>query len=251
MPVWSFSWPAVRRLAIFLALLGIALAVLTREKEAVPALWSRPVGAIARVPTEERLVALTFDVSWGERVFPRILDAIQRADVRAATLFVTGEWARTHADAVRDAQAAGLELGTMGATHRSLSRLPDDALAAEIAAGAEALKAITGRKPTLFRPPNGDVDRRVLEAADRLELITILWDVDPSDWKTPSAPTIAERVLQAARPGSIVLLHGSDAAAATPEALPLIARGLRQRGFALVTVSDLIRGVHVQVKRVD
>jgi len=66
----------------------------------------------------------------------------------------------------------------------------------------------------------------------------ILWDVDPQDWASPGSSAIASRVLSSVRPGSIVLLH---LRAQTAAALPTILRGLRARGYQVVTVPKLFR----------
>src|SRR5581483_11578246 len=81
----------------------------------------------------------------------------------------------------------------------------------------------------LFRPPGGSSSPAVVRAATRLGLRTVLWSVDPRDWVPgTSAARIRRRVLSAARPGSIVLLHdGGGNRAATAGALPGIIRGLR------------------------
>ncbi|MER3412330.1 MAG: polysaccharide deacetylase, partial [Thermoleophilia bacterium] len=66
----------------------------------------------------------------------------------------------------------------------------------------------------------------------------VLWSVDPQDWRPSASPgEIARRVLRAARPGSIVLLHdGGGNRSATVKALPAIIRGLRRKGLKLALI---------------
>jgi peptidoglycan/xylan/chitin deacetylase (PgdA/CDA1 family) len=73
-------------------------------------------------------------------------------------------------------------------------------------------------------------------------MLMVLWSIDPNDYLRPGAKLIAERVLSAATPGAIVLMHdGGGAREQTVAALPRIINGLRRRGYRLVTVPALLR----------
>ena len=89
--------------------------------------------------------------------------------------------------------------------------------------------------PTVFRPPYGSYNattRKVVGAP------MILWDVDTLDWKTRSTDATVASAVGDARAGSIVLMH--DIHAPTLDAVPRVVAGLRERGFTLVTVSQLL-----------
>ncbi len=68
------------------------------------------------------------------------------------------------ADGVRALAAAGIEIGSHGATHRALTGLDDGALAAEVAGSRAALEAVTGVPVVSFCYPYGNFDDRVVEA---------------------------------------------------------------------------------------
>jgi peptidoglycan/xylan/chitin deacetylase (PgdA/CDA1 family) len=71
-------------------------------------------------------------------------------------------------------------------------------------------------------------------------MTTTLWSVDPRDFESRRPAQIAHRVLRDVRPGSIVILHdGGRDRWATVQALGPILRGLKQRGYRTVTVSQL------------
>ena len=70
-----------------------------------------------------------------------------------------------------------------------------------------AVSAVDGRTPTCFLPPYGSTDSQSRATATSLGLRVVLWDLDPQDWRTPGAATIADYVILHARPGSVVLLH--------------------------------------------
>jgi peptidoglycan/xylan/chitin deacetylase (PgdA/CDA1 family) len=72
-------------------------------------------------------------------------------------------------------------------------------------------------------------------------MTTVIWNVDPRDWSTPGSRAIYSRVVSAARPGAIVVMHdGGGNRSQTVAALPRIIRTLRGRGYHLVTVSKLL-----------
>jgi peptidoglycan/xylan/chitin deacetylase (PgdA/CDA1 family) len=76
----------------------------------------------------------------------------------------------------------------------------------------------------------------VSEAGQRV----VRWDVDPSDWRKPTAGVIARRVVKAARPGAVVLLHdGGGDRNSTIAALPEIIRQLKEQGYRFVTLDEL------------
>jgi peptidoglycan/xylan/chitin deacetylase (PgdA/CDA1 family) len=191
-------------------------------------------------------VALTFD-DGPSRWTPRILDVLARAGARA-TFFVVGRHVSGYEDALRRAVAEGHELGNHGDTHTRPSLLRDDELAAELERTNERVRAATGVAPRLVRPPYGDDADRVAAIASRLGFAaTVRWSVDPRDWEQPAPEEIARRVLAAATPGAIVLLHDGfqpatprSGCSGTVEALERILPGLREQAYELVTVSELL-----------
>ena len=93
-------------------------------------------------------------------------------------------------------------------------------------------------RPTLLRCPYGEYDDHVIAAVRSIGMEPIQWDVDSLDWKGISAAEIAKRVTGRVKNGSIVLFH--NAGEHTPEALPEILRALRQEGYSVVPVSELL-----------
>jgi peptidoglycan-N-acetylglucosamine deacetylase len=93
-------------------------------------------------------------------------------------------------------------------------------------------------RPVGFRPPGGAASPAVVAAAQGLGDPTVLWSVDPADWQPGvTADQLVQRVLAAARPGAIVLLHdGGGNRSATVAALPAIIDGLRRLGLTLTAL---------------
>jgi peptidoglycan/xylan/chitin deacetylase (PgdA/CDA1 family) len=136
---------------------------------------------------------------------------------------------------MREALANGDELGDHTMHH------PIGASQADIAEVASLMEKATGFRPCLFRPPYGAYDSTEVARAraERMSLVT--WDVDPQDWALPGSDAIYQRVVGNAHSGSIVLMHdGGGNRSETVAALPRIIATLHQRGYKLVTVSQLL-----------
>lgn len=106
------------------------------------------------------------------------------------------------------------------------------------------LERITREKPFLFRPPYGDITESQLRRLIEDGMTIVNWNVDSLDWKTDSAAEIYQNIFKDVRPGAIVLQHagsgqGGDLTG-TIEALPLVIRELKRKGYRFVTVPELI-----------
>ena len=190
-----------------------------------------------RVDSAGRRVALTFDDCYDTAAWARILDTL-KAKHATASFFCTGIYVAGHPDLARRTLAGGHTVGSHGWDHASLTALPYDEVRSRLVRDESAWWRIAGTTPApFFRPPYGATNATVLRAAGSAGYLrTIVWDVDPRDWSLPGASVIRERVLSAARRGSIVVLHALDQTAA---ALPGIVNGLRARGLEPVSLAEL------------
>lgn len=195
--------------------------------------------AIARVETDMPAVALTLDDGPSRKHTAAVLELLEQKDA-IATFFLTGRESAANPDMVRQIIAAGHALGNHSYNHDRLilkwpSTIGDDL------ARTDAVLREAGYDASLpFRPPYGQklfALPWVLRSDNRP---SIMWDVAPEP-DAQSARELAEAVVTQARPGSIILLHVMyDSRAMSREALPLITDGLRERGFSLMTVDDLL-----------
>ncbi|GAC1484984.1 MAG: hypothetical protein NVS1B9_02250 [Solirubrobacteraceae bacterium] len=198
-------------------------------------------GARSRLYTHgprRRAVAIGFDdgPAAGTPAFVRMLE---REHV-SATFFLIGEQATPASRPLllrelRD----GDELGDHTFTHPFLTRTAG--VRSQLTRTLAAIRARSGFTPCVFRPPYGDVNHAIVRVAGSLGLASVLWDVDPSDYRLPGVGTIAQRVLAGVRPGSIILSHdGGGPRGQTLAAYPRIIAGLRSRGYRIVTISQLL-----------
>jgi polysaccharide deacetylase family sporulation protein PdaB len=228
-----------------------AVGIVYSEKENIAAFAQNEPSAIYSVPTDKKIIALTFDISWGETRAEPILKVLEDKGVKKATFFLSSPWSETHPDIVKSIVAGGYEVGSHGHKHENYSSLDDQDIRKQIQTAHQILSEMTGVAPNLIRLPNGDFDQRVLKIANELNYTVIQWDTDSLDWKNPGVQTIVDRVVKHAHPGDIVLLHASDSSQQTHEALPMIIDQLRAKGYEFATVSELIRQIEVNKQPVE
>lgn len=186
-----------------------------------------------------RAMALTFD-DGPSPYTTAIVHILVRMHV-PATFFVVGQQLPVFPDAFRDELKHGFEIGDHTENHAWLVRLSAGGQYGQIHADAVAAERLGAPPPRLFRPPYGAYDRVTIAILHRLRMLMVLWSIDPDDWLRPGAKAIVARVLSHARPGRIVILHdGGGDRSQTVAALPAIVRGLRRRGYRLVSVPALI-----------
>jgi peptidoglycan/xylan/chitin deacetylase (PgdA/CDA1 family) len=194
-------------------------------------------------------VAITFD-DGPSRWTAEILNTF-RAHAARATFFVLGERVGGAEGVLLQAVRDGHELGNHTFTHPRCSKLDAAELADELERTQARIERAVGARPRIVRPPHGDGPDAVDAAAVPLGLAqTVLWSVDPEDWREPPAETIAEHVLNVVEPGAIVLLHDGfsshesphhNTRQATVDAVRLLVPELIAAGYELVTVSELLR----------
>ncbi|MER7406002.1 polysaccharide deacetylase family protein [Streptomyces sp. NPDC000070] len=180
-----------------------------------------------------KCIALTFDDGPAVPETSTLLTHLARYKARV-TFFTVGQSVAAHPDLVRAEAKAGHEIGNHSWNHPDLTRLTPQQIASQLNRTSAAIKAATGRTPTLFRPPYGAINNTVRTATT---LSPVLWDVDTEDWKYRDPAKVARTVITKAQPNDVVLLH--DIHATSVAAVPEILRTLTARGYHFVTVSHL------------
>lgn len=204
---------------------------------------------ICSVETQEKKVALTFDVSWGNKDIHKILDILEIYQARAS-FFVTGMWAEKYPQEVKAIQDKGHDLGNHSEDHKNMKGLSLEEKDLEIQRAHQRIEKLTGIQMDLFRPPYGDYDDEVIMRAKEQGYDTVLWNVDSMDWKDYGKDQIVNTVLRHKEltNGSIIRFHCGTKY--TAEALGEVIQGLQEQGYEITPLSGLIyrEEYHMDVK---
>lgn len=188
--------------------------------------------------TQARTVAMTFDDGPHPAYTPALLDILKARRIRAS-FYVIGRNVARYPDIVKRMVDEGHEIGNHSWQHPLLSQLGKAAVLRELDRTSEAVFRAVQRMPVTMRPPYGALtkDQRAMIHKER-EMPTILWSVDPEDWRRPGSSVVADRIVGGARPGAIILSH--DIHKPTVQAMPAALDGLIERGYRFATVSMIL-----------
>ncbi len=192
------------------------------------------------VPTDKKVAALTFDISWGNKTPLPVIEILKENDVKC-TFFLSGPWVKEYPDIVNRIKSDGHEIGSHGYRHVNLSNYSKTEIKEEVMKAHKNIKDVAGVEANLIRTPNGDYNDQVIEAIHECNYEAIQWSADSLDWMNPGVDTIIERVSKKVHPGAIILMHASDTCKQTTEALPTVIKNLKSQGYEFVTVSELLK----------
>ncbi|WP_431308748.1 polysaccharide deacetylase family sporulation protein PdaB [Alicyclobacillus fastidiosus] len=201
--------------------------------------------AIYKVDTDKKVVALTFDISWGNKVPEPVLEVLKKEKVTKATFFLSGPWTLRHPEIAKQIKNMGFEIGNHGNLHKDFSNYPDSWIREQVSISEKSIHQVTGVKTKLIRTPNGDFNPRVIRCLNNMGYTVIQWNTDSLDWMNPGTQNIVQRVTKRAVPGDIILMHASDSSKQIVDALPQVITQLRTDGYQFVTVSELLSGAKV------
>ena len=187
--------------------------------------------AVANRPLQ---VALTFDDGPHQTCTPALLNGLKQREVKA-TFFLMGENIAGKEPLVQRMQAEGHLIGNHGYRHIQMTKEEAEQACADIEQTEKLIQSITGKRPEYLRPPYGDWNEQ-LEC--RVNLTTVLWNVDSLDWKFQNTKRIVRRVEKDVKDGDIILMH--DIFPTSVEAALQIVDDLQAQGYEFVTVEELL-----------
>ena len=181
-------------------------------------------------------VVLTFDD--GYNLDHRILEFLSAQGINA-TAFVIGSWAERNPSLLQEMNALGWDICNHTQTHPWLTKINDDQIRAELDTCQAVITSLTGQHLPLFRPPGGFIDARVQAVAAAAGYTPVMWDLDSRDSRGVDYPVQerADYMVNAAHDGSVLLFHFGGRQ--TYELVTRVVKGLQQRGFCFVTISEL------------
>ena len=191
-----------------------------------------------RWPTSEPIVALTIDDGPSLAYTARILDILDHKDV-VATFFQVGKHVQA-LPALSQRAAQRHEIGNHTWSHPSMALGRPVPVTRELRRTAEMITHVTGKAPTLYRPPYGYFSGATAMVAAGMNYSIVLWDVKFN--VADSASSNIARISSQARPGSIILGHdgGTLDNEVVVQALPGLIDAIRKQGLRFVTVTQLL-----------
>ncbi len=202
---------------------------------------------ISRGRGEGKAVALTFDDGPDPAVTPLLLDLLGRYRLRA-TFFVTGRNTERYPELVREILRKGHDVGNHSSRHNPLLMLCSRARLADEIIRTQELLAPFGIRPLAFRPPVGVTNPRLGGVLGELGMECVTFSCRAGDFGNRRIRGLARKILGRVRPGAIILLHditppGGGRIGKWLEGVEEIIRGLREAGYAIVPLCDLIGSV--------
>ena len=194
-----------------------------------------------KVNPNRPMVALTFDDGPGPFTM-ELLELLEQHESRAS-FFMVGYNVKKYPDVIRKMKEMGCEIGNHSTNHKRLGGQPAPVVSAEIQTTQNYLTEILGHGATLFRPPYGSADA-VVQATAKLPLA--MWSVDPRDRESKHPIAIRDHIMKQVKDGDVILLH--DIHETTIQAMKEVIPMLKQRGYQMVTMSEMAaaRGVQMQ-----
>ncbi|WP_455542713.1 polysaccharide deacetylase family protein [Intestinibacter sp.] len=193
---------------------------------------------------DEKVVALTFDDGPDEVFTPQVLDILKKYDVKA-TFFVIGEKVPYNKKIVKREQDEGHEIGNHTYTHINAAKKTRAEIEDEVTKTQEVIKEVTGKYPTLFRPPYRALNRDLCQIVKSKNMNIVLWsNIDVRDWSNPGVSTMVNTIDSNVENGNIIILHDYNSVrndkSQTIQALEIIIPDLKEKGYKFVTISQLM-----------
>ncbi len=197
-------------------------------------------GITSRVDTQEMAVALTFDDGPTPRT-DKILKVLDEENVKA-TFFLVGSSIEKYPEETGKLVKDGQEIGNHTYTHRRMIFVSYGAVQTEIEETDRLIREAGYTGEILFRPPNCKKLFVLPYYLSQNNRRTVTFDIEPNSYPetNASAQSIADYVIENARPGSIILLHPMYDDYSL-DAIALIIQGLKEKGYAFKTVSELLQ----------
>lgn len=246
--LWQETPPAPRRRIITPWLLRqtalcCALALLTvcyagpLQQDATTVLAVKRELPVYCVEREDNVITVSFDASWGGDQTLRILDLLDEYNAKA-TFFLVGIWVDKYPELVKEIAARGHEIGNHSDSHPEMSKLSKEQIIRELDGCSDKIEALTGQRPTSFRPPYGDYDNKVVTVARSEGYEVVQWSIDSLDWKNKGVDDLIRRATKNVQKGDIILFHNDSKYIL--DALPTILKTYQQQGFTMIPAREIL-----------
>ncbi len=216
-------------------MLGVALGMVASGLAQLPA--TAAVGGDGAC--RSGVVSLTFDDGPAGPT-ARLVRILRGAHV-PATFFMVGQRVAASPRDARRVEQAGFLVGNHSWAHADMTTQTATQVTATLRATDAALRRAGTHPTSLMRPPYGALDDAARDGIRRAGFVPVLWTIDSRDWESGTAGQIAARILADLRPHAtnIVLQHdGVGRSPTSVDAVPLVIRGARRRGYCFVALDE-------------
>lgn len=191
--------------------------------------------------TSEKVIYLTFDAGYENGCTEKILNVLQKHQVKAA-FFLVGNYIEKNADLVRRMVKEGHTVGNHTMHHYDMSKLSDKASFTRELTDLETLyKTTTGMDmPKYYRPPQGIYSEENLRMAKELGYKTVFWSLAYVDWNNDAQPSREQafsKLLPRIHNGAVVLLHSTSRTNA--EILDELLTKWEEMGYRFASIEEL------------
>lgn len=231
---WSNEWKRKGFYAILILFCGCCFIGISKKTKETEGEIQQKESVEESGVKEKPSIAITFDDGPSGRYTGRLLDGLKERNVKAS-FFLIGENAEENPVLVERIYKEGHLIGNHTYSHVQMTHLSEEAAVREIERTDQVISAITGEHVAYMRPPFGAWQR---ELEVRMEVLPVLWSVDPLDWTTENVDEIVSKVVTEVEEGDIILLH--DCYASSVEAALRIVDILQKEGYEFVTVDRLL-----------
>ena len=231
---WSNDWKRKGFYAILILFCGCCFIGISKKTKETEGEIQQKESVEESGVKEKPSIAITFDDGPSSRYTGRLLDGLKERNVKAS-FFLIGENAEENPELVERIYKEGHLIGNHTYSHIQMTHLSEEAAVREIEKTDQVISAITGEHVAYMRPPFGAWQR---ELEIKMEVLPVLWSVDPLDWTTENVDEIVSKVVTEVEEGDIILLH--DCYASSVEAALRIVDILQKEGYEFVTVDRLL-----------
>ena len=175
--------------------------------------------------------------AWSADDIDDILETLKSNEVKI-TFFFFWEWVDKNPEAVKRIYEEGHEIGNHSNSHPHVNNLSYEENLAEIEKCSQKIEQITGKKPTLYRAPYGEYNDTVVKVGFENEYYVIQWNKDTLDYQALTGEQMWKRIGNNLQNGDIILSHNGTAH--TSDSLDMLIKNIKEKGFQIVKVSDLI-----------
>ena len=207
------------------------------QQDATAVVASQKVLPIYSVEREDKVISVTFDASWGGDKTMAILDLLDQYNAKA-TFFLVGIWVDKYPELVQEIAKRGHEIGNHSDSHAHFTQISDAQIRQELKDCSDKIEDLTGTRPTLFRPPYGDYNSKVITVVRDAGYEAVQWSIDSLDWKNRGVNDLVKRATTNVQKGDIILFHNDSQYIV--EALPAILQHYQAQGFTMIPAKDIL-----------